>query len=243
MDTQKSLEYYNNYQEVYTRPSNYFDELAKFVLQNYKPGDTKIKILDIGCGFGDFLASFQKILGNNAEYIGLTIANHEYNFMKDNYKFITPILGKEQDALLLLQEKKGFDIIINFHTLSYIRQHEQIKSAKEMISLLKVGGILLLGTIDEWIRISKKIKQIGDGCVQFYYHPKIFYELRKSCKLIVKKITTNDPYKIQIYKKREGEKIAISGFLIYAWYLIKNKILCIHIVKKIIRKTYAMGTS
>lgn len=197
MGEKDPLIYYDNYQEVYMHPPNYFDDLAEEILRFLKK-KKNISILDIGCGFGDFLSSFQKKLGKEAKYYGLTIAKHEFDFIKKNHPFIKVVLGKQQELVKIFPSEK-FDVIINFHTLSYIFQDEQPGTVKQMLSKLNDKGLLILGLIDDWIKKSAEIKQAGKGYVQFYFSPKIFLPLNKSCFLALSK--KSDNYRIQFWEK------------------------------------------
>lgn len=231
--SQESLKYYNNYQEIYLRPENYFDSIAK-ELAEYLP-EADLKILDIGCGFGDLLSAIHERLGNRAEYYGLTIANHETEFIRKERPFIKVVLGREQDLKKTFDDRT-FDLILNFHTLSYIKQKEQIAVTKKMIDLLRLNGMIYLGLIDSWIKLSGGISQQGDGFVQFYYSPKIFLVLDRYCRLISSKTKKEDNYRLHLWQKQSKSSTPWKGALLYTKYMLGNNLLRIGHFQKLVRK-------
>jgi len=228
----KYLVYYNNYQEIYTRPLGYFDPLVEEILKFSEKKE--ICILDIGCGFGDLLFSFYTKLGEKSRYYGLTIARHEFEFIQKNRPFIKITLGRQQDLLKFFANKK-FDIVINFHTLSYIPQNLQLDVTKQMISILKDNGLLILAYIEDWIKTSFKIKQGGEGYVQFYYSPWIYSTLDQYCsRIFVKKSREN--YLIEFWRKDKNKKIGTKGFILSMFYIIRNNLLFINYLSRLIKK-------
>ncbi len=228
--------YYNNYKEIYQRPENYFDSLAGQIITLLKKEN--VSILDIGCGFGNFLNSFYKILGEGNEYVGLTLASHEAEQIKNNFPFIKVIVGNQQDLSKLFGSRK-FDIILNFCTLSYSKQKNQPEIIFQISQILKNGGIMVVAFIDDWVSLKKGIRQSGEGYVQFFYSPNIFIALARENTLI--KLFKKDNYRVQIWKKNDlGDKI--TGLKLYLFYFLRNNIFHWDIVVKVIKK-YGMETS
>ncbi len=226
------LTYYDNYKEVYQRPEGYFDFLANEIIGVF--GNKNLTILDIGCGFGDFLKSFEKNLKERGQYYGLTIAKHEYDYVYEKLKFIEIKLGKQQDIISMYPNKR-FDIIISFHTLSYIPQNLQEQVVNSMSNLLNKNGIIVLGLIDDWIKFSNKVSQCGNGCVQFYYSPLIFKELNYCNLLSSPKSDKN--YRIQIWGKDERYK---DNIYLILFYTIRNNIFFVPLLTKIMRRIFRL---
>jgi SAM-dependent methyltransferase len=230
------LTYYDNYKEVYRRPEGYFDSLVNEIIGVL--GNKDVAILDIGCGFGDFLGSFEKNLKGKGKYFGLTIAEHEYNFIKEKINFIDVQLGKQQDLQSIFPNKK-FDIIINSHTLSYVTQDIQREVIIEMKKSLNKDGMIVLGLIDDWIKLDSHIKQSGAGYVQFYYSPLIFLDLN-GLKLIYSSVNNKNSYRIQFWKNEKGGNI--KGIYLSLFYILRNNVLLVNNLKKIIKKIYEVAT-
>jgi chemotaxis methyl-accepting protein methylase len=109
------------------------------------------------------LTSIYKNLGGKAQYFRLTIAKHEFDFIKRNRPFIKIILGKQQDLIKIFSSEKSFDVIINFHTLSYIPQKLQLDVMIQMINLLDKEGLLFLGVIDDMKWLPSLNNPVVDG--------------------------------------------------------------------------------
>jgi len=215
--------YLDNYQEVYLRPPHFFDDIVKRLFRISSPSNQQI--LDIGCGFGDFLDSVKRINKKSKEFYGLTIAPHEAQDIKKNKKFINITIGKQQD--LLRHYNTTFDCIASFHTLSYVNQDQQKKTTKQMLSLLKSNGLLVLGFLPDWIKISSKVSQQGKGYCQFFYSPFLFPLLAKDARLVDSFKEERNKYLIQVWKKKtnisywnRAEALGLSYF-----FILRNNIL------------------
>jgi cyclopropane fatty-acyl-phospholipid synthase-like methyltransferase len=130
------LEEYTN---EYRRETGYFDKMAEKIAGIInKPVK---KVLDIGCGFGDFLSSLRIYLGDSIDYYGITISKKEYEELKDRG---LKILMARQEDLEKLFEPESFDLVINYGTFRYIDENVQIQVLEQMQKILKKDGILFL---------------------------------------------------------------------------------------------------
>lgn len=210
---------YTEYTELYRRKNGYFDPLVKrlsLFIETNKPA-----ILDVGCGFGDFLASLKKFYPK-ATCFGLTFSTNEYKQIKKTKPFIS-ILHGNQIFLSRLFRNNKFDLIVNFHTLSYVDQKDQLNVIKKMTKLIKKDGLLFLGTIDSWVKNTKSIKQSGQGYVQYYYSPKIFFYLANNYRLLLSYKEKRNNYRLHVWKKQTNANyIPIREFCLAASYVVKS---------------------
>ena len=224
------LKYFDNYQEVYLRQEGFFDPIAE-VLVNYLDVNRQISILDVGCGHGDFLSAFHNILGSKASYFGITIAQHEIDHMVATYPFINPMLGNQQ-TLAKLIGKQTFDLVINFHTLSYLRQKDQLSVVNQMLNILAPRGLLLLSLIDHWTKFSSTIFQAGEGYIQFPYNPLIYPTVEKCSTKLYSETTKPDGYRVILYRKARNQMPVKAIFKVITFVIINN--LChLHFFKKV----------
>ena len=224
------LKYFDNYQEVYLRQEGFFDPIAE-VLVDYLDVTSRISILDVGCGHGDFLSAFHKVLGSKASYFGITIAQHEIEHMLTTHSFINPILGNQQNVAKLVNSQP-FDLIINFHTLSYLRQKDQLYVVNQMLNILSPRGLLLLSLIDHWTKFSSNIIQAGEGYIQFPYNPLIYPTVEKCSTKLYSETTKPDGYRVILYRKAKNRMPVKAIFKVIAFITMNN--LChLHFFKKV----------
>lgn len=117
-------------QIVYNKVRDYaVTEKVKLISSLKEPG----KILDYGCGTGEFLQA-AKLSGWNVKGIEPTPkARNQANQLLD---------GKVIENIELLDEKKKFDVISLFHVLEHI--HSLRKTVKRIIKHLKSDGYILI---------------------------------------------------------------------------------------------------
>jgi ubiquinone/menaquinone biosynthesis C-methylase UbiE len=106
-------------------------------------GTNKGKILDIGCGNGVFLASFPQ----NWDKFGLDVSPwSKKGALQNRYHLIQ----KELENAEL--PDNHFDIITSFSTFEHIPQPK--KHLKEILRILKPGGIVYIGAVPNYGTIS-----------------------------------------------------------------------------------------
>ena len=227
------LKYFDNYQEVYLRQEDFFDPIAE-TLVNYLDVNSQISILDVGCGHGDFLAALHKVLRSKASYFGITIAQHEIEHMVASYPFINPILGNQQ-TLTKLVDNQTFDLAINFHTLSYLRQKDQLSVVNQMLNILTPRGLLLLSIIDHWTKFSSTICQAGEGYIQFHYNPLIYPTIEKCSTKLHTETTKPDGYRVILYRKTKNRMPVKAIFKVIA-FVIMNNLCHLYFFKKVVHR-------
>lgn len=224
---------YGVYKEIYLRDEHFFDVYARELIETFASKDASFSVLDVGCGFGNFLRSFRRewiSSGRNPDLLtldGITIANHEVEFIRDRElkraTSETPVInvfsGDQAKASQILTREK-YDLLLNFHTLSYLTQDEQMRTLRhELLPLLCRTGNLVVSWIDPWVKENSGISNQGPGYLQFFYNPRLWSLLGRVGHL---KKTFKDPihgYRISYWKLRKKESFlgALFGWLTGQW--------------------------
>lgn len=117
-------------QLIYNKVRNYAVlQKVKLISELKEPG----KLLDYGCGTGEFLQT--------AQLKGWTIKGIEPTEKARN-QANQILVGKVFENIELLEDKKKFDIITLFHVLEHI--HTLRKTTKKIIKRLKSDGYILI---------------------------------------------------------------------------------------------------
>jgi 2-polyprenyl-3-methyl-5-hydroxy-6-metoxy-1,4-benzoquinol methylase len=117
-------------QWVYQRVRNYnISKKVKFIQQFKKKG----KLLDFGCGTGEFL--------NEAKKQGWKVAGVEPN-EKARGQANIKLKNKVRNSINDFKKNSTYDVISLFHVLEHI--HELRKTSKKIITHLKSGGYLII---------------------------------------------------------------------------------------------------
>ena len=120
--------------------TKYIQSFNNFLLKQKKLTKHS-KILDIGCGRGKIMGSLSSKLKLIHKPIGLDIENH-----KDYDKRIT---FKQTNAIKYLRDNKNkFDLILIKQTIHLFNLRDIKKVLNHSHSSLKVGGIILILTLD-----------------------------------------------------------------------------------------------
>jgi 2-polyprenyl-3-methyl-5-hydroxy-6-metoxy-1,4-benzoquinol methylase len=124
------------YEQLQKYPWYYMPEKWEYYATKklIKPGD---KVLEVGCGIGDFLSDL--ITGMSLDIIGI-----EYNeaaVMKAQ-EILRPVYLKSVQDLIKTHEN-SFDVVCGFQVLEHVSNPQSFIA--EAISLLKPGGYLIFG--------------------------------------------------------------------------------------------------
>jgi 2-polyprenyl-3-methyl-5-hydroxy-6-metoxy-1,4-benzoquinol methylase len=109
-----------------------------FILNYFKflPLDKKVKILDIGCGYGRYLLSLLKLGYKNC--YGIDISEEQIDYARDVIR-INNI--EKADAMFWLENKElSFDVILAIDVLEHLNSDDLIVLCKKIYGSLKRGG-------------------------------------------------------------------------------------------------------
>lgn len=127
------------------------DKCSKAIYEHIREYASKIskkRILDIGCGTGNYTSLFAI---NNNNVIGLDINDFRKEKYKKKFKF-TKYKGNEFPF-----RKNSFDVIVSFDVIEHVEDDEGF--IQEMYRVLKKGGECLFTTPNR-LRLSNFIKII-----------------------------------------------------------------------------------
>ena len=118
----------NIYNALYDRPS----------LQALLPDLTKLSLLDLGCGSGEYI---QYYLDNNVEsIIAVDQSNEMVNIVKNRFQDKVHCYQSDLNFPLINEQDNSFDIITSALVIHYIK--DLPKLFKEVSRLLKPKGII-----------------------------------------------------------------------------------------------------
>jgi 2-polyprenyl-3-methyl-5-hydroxy-6-metoxy-1,4-benzoquinol methylase len=119
--------------------------LSAFYNWNYRellPDDKNIKILDIGCGMGQFL-SWLKSNGYK-NFFGIDLSQQMVDFCRKN---VTANAQKVESIKEFLQDKNNtYDLIVMLDVIEHISKPDILEDLAVIFKALKKGGKLLIKT-------------------------------------------------------------------------------------------------
>lgn len=119
--------------------------LSSFYEWNYSqllPEDKDCKILDIGCGMGQFLSWIKNKGYKN--FKGIDLSQQMVDFCRQN---VTDQVEKTESIVsFLLNEKESYDLIVMLDVIEHIDKEEIIAILEAVRSALKKGGKLIVKT-------------------------------------------------------------------------------------------------
>ena len=197
--------------------TKYIQSFNNFLLKQKKLTKHS-KILDIGCGRGKITGSLSSKLKLINKPIGLDIENH-----KDFDKRIT---FKKTNAIKYLKDnKKKFDLILIKQTIHFFNLKDIKKVLTYSYSSLKVGGIILILTLDTKNNEIPTFFLMKQKLKQSFKRDNLIW--KKLLQLDIKKKITKFNFKVNIKKSIYLKMIKqryISTLLKFSSFQISNGI-------------------
>jgi len=197
--------------------AKYIQSFINFLLKQKKLTKHS-KILDIGCGRGKITGSLSSKLKLINKPIGLDIENH-----KDFDKRIT---FKKTNAIKYLKDnKKKFDLILIKQTIHFFNLKDIKKVLTYSYSSLKVGGIILILTLDTKNNEIPTFFLMKQKLKQSFKRDNLIW--KKLLQLDIKKKITKFNFKVNIKKSIYLKMIKqryISTLLKFSSFQISNGI-------------------
>jgi len=197
--------------------TKYIQSFNNFLLKQKKLTKHS-KILDIGCGRGKITGSLSSKLKLINKPIGLDIENH-----KDFDKRIT---FKKTNAIKYLKNnKKKFDLILIKQTIHFFNLKDIKKVLTYSYSSLKVGGIILILTLDTKNNEIPTFFLMKQKLKQSFKRDNLIW--KKLLQLDIKKKLTKFNFKVNIKKSIYLKMIKqryISTLLKFSSFQISNGI-------------------
>ena len=197
--------------------TKYIQSFINFLLKQKKLTKHS-KILDIGCGRGKITGSLSSKLKLINKPIGLDIENH-----KDFDKRIT---FKKTNAIKYLKNnKKKFDLILIKQTIHFFNLKDIKKVLTYSYSSLKVGGIILILTLDTKNNEIPTFFLMKQKLKQSFKRDNLIW--KKLLQLDIKKKLTKFNFKVNIKKSIYLKMIKqryISTLLKFSSFQISNGI-------------------
>ncbi|MDD3284538.1 MAG: class I SAM-dependent methyltransferase [Patescibacteria group bacterium] len=122
---------HNSGSPTYLVRKQLLDKQIKKILNN----KVSVKILDLGCGTGDYIKTFEKY---NIDYTGLDLSDYAIEKLKQKYKSYKFIC----DDLLKIEGNSKYDLIFMSEVLEHIENENLF--LEKIYTLLNNNGILIL---------------------------------------------------------------------------------------------------
>ena len=135
--------YYEHFVRLNTPTEKAFKSVAKSYAAWYKkflPLNKDARILDVGCGMGQFLY-FLKSQGYT-NFFGIDISEQQVNFVKENISGSVVVA----DAFAFLKENGSFQLIVVNDIIEHIPKEKVIEFLHLIFDSLEIGGLVFVKT-------------------------------------------------------------------------------------------------
>lgn len=190
----------------------FYRSIADFI-----SGSSNIKILEIGCGTGEYTAKLAKLFPK-ANIVGLDISKKVIEIAKNKCKDFPNVSFQVKSFYHSKLKTDSFDVICGFYSLHHMNEK---KVLNEAYKLLKSGGLLyfcepnILNPVVYLIKSNKYFKKlVGDSPDEWGVNPLSFAKNQKLFKIL---------------------KVYLSE------YIIPLKIISDSVLKSIDKKTRLLG--
>ena len=197
--------------------TKYIQSFNNFLLKQKKLTKHS-KILDIGCGRGKIMGSLSSKLKLTHKPIGLDVENHKDFDKRISFKKINAIQ-------YLGNNKKKFDLILIKQTIHFFNLKDIKKVLTYSYSSLKVGGIILILTLDTKNNEIPSFFLMKQKLKQSFKRDNLIW--KKLLQLDIKKKITKFNFKVNIKKSIYLKMIKqryISTLLKFSSFQISNGI-------------------
>lgn len=141
---------YNSYLSThpfYSSNSFNLDGSFRFFNTNYLkflPSEKAARILDIGCGTGDFLSYLNS--NNYTNYLGIDISKEQIDHCKIHVTKKVQLINNLN--VFLGENKNSFDFILMNDVIEHIEKEEIIDTLSLVLASLKENGVVVIRTVN-----------------------------------------------------------------------------------------------
>jgi 2-polyprenyl-3-methyl-5-hydroxy-6-metoxy-1,4-benzoquinol methylase len=185
----KNIFRFNAY--VYARYLNHINLIKKYLKTLNFPKDTKLRILDVGCGDGVLLYLISKTIKEyNFEYYGVDLSEEALSIAAKKIpdgKFIA------SEVYNIKLDSEFFDIIISSDVIEHVNHPE--KMLEEIHRLSKNNALIIIGTPIRYTETPQ------DNMHYREYYPQEFKNMIAKCFSVIELEETHDLLYTLAYQK------------------------------------------
>jgi ubiquinone/menaquinone biosynthesis C-methylase UbiE len=139
-----------------------------FFIAKLSPILESSQILDVGCGEGSLSREIAEALGPEGKVVGLDVSADVLEAARQ-LTSQSKIEYKEGTATQLSFSDESFDIVLCCNSLKYLKGDESKQAMREMVRVLRHGGILLVADSDDQaITFNTKNQGLTSNIVSAY---------------------------------------------------------------------------